>query len=99
MKRSTKIRIVLLVVLGLLADCAALPRGSMHLILADRVYVHAPGVDTMFEASDPGDIVLMDRGRAPEHVALGPAPHAAARRLAASYFDAPGCLPQPPGGG
>ena len=86
------------VVLGQLADCAALPHSDVHLILADRVRVHTAGIDTTIEASAPGVVLLMDRGRAPQHAALGPAPHTEPRRLAARYFDAPGCLPQTRGG-
>ena len=84
--------------LGELADCAAIPRSGVHLILADRVRVQSAEGDTTIDASEPGVVVLMDRARAPAHITLGAAPYPEARRLAARYFDSPACLPPKPEG-
>lgn len=85
-------------VLGHLTDCAALPSGAVHLILADRVHVVSPGGSETIEGAGAPVVVLMDTGRAPKSIQLGTADGDGSvdvSAAAATYFGASACGPAP----
>jgi hypothetical protein len=80
--------------LSQLADCAGLPRSSVHLILVERVTVVCGDETHDFELPEVAGIVLMDAQRKPRWVDAGSNAAAIPGALAAhaaEYYGAPAC--------
>jgi len=81
--------------LSAVRDCSGLPAGAVQLILVDRVVVRG----VTYEPGESAGVVLIDGSKLP--LSVDPGPGATRARslvtsLAASYFDAPNCLPDEP---